>query len=163
MNGIRNLLGGTIFVLTSVIASGAMAASETVKEHVGVMSQDTLKWGPAPPSLPKGAQAAVLAGDPAGPGLWTLRLKLPAGYKIPAHQHPTFEAATLISGSFNVGMGDKLDESKAEKLAAGSFIYLPAKMNHFAFASTESVVQINSEGPFTITYVNSADDPRKTQ
>lgn len=163
MNRTRNVLSGTMFVLASVIASGAIAASETAKGHVGVTSPDTLKWGPAPPSLPKGAQAAVLVGDPGGPGLWTLRLKLPAGYRIPAHQHPTFEAATLISGSFNVGMGDKLDESKAEKLTAGSFIYLPAKMNHFAFATTESVVQINSEGPFTITYVNPADDPRKTQ
>ena len=163
MNSNRSVLGGTIFVVVSAIAGGAMAASETVKAHAGAISPDALKWGPAPPSLPKGAQAAVLAGDPGKPGLWTLRLKLPAGYKIPAHQHPTFEAATLISGTFNVGMGDKLDEAKADKLTAGSFIYLPANMNHFAFATTESVVQINSEGPFTISYVNPADDPRKTQ
>lgn len=158
-----NVLGGTILMVVTAMAAGAMAAPESAREHAGAISPDALKWGPAPPSLPKGAQAAVLAGDPGKPGPWTLRLKLPAGYKIPAHQHPSFEAATLISGAFSVGMGDKLDEAKADKLTAGSFIYLPANMNHFAFASTESVVQINSEGPFRITYVNPADDPRKTQ
>ena len=88
---------------------------------------------------------------------------MPAGYKIAAHKHPTSEAVTVISGTFNIGMGDKLDEAKAEKLTAGSFIYLPENMNHFAFVSTESIIQINSEGPFAITYVNPADDPSKTQ
>jgi hypothetical protein len=70
---------------------------------------------------------------------------------------------TVISGNFNIGMGDKLDGAKAEKLAAGSFVDLPANMNHFAFADSEAVVQINSEGPFAINYVNPADDPSKSQ
>jgi len=106
---------------------------------------------------------AVLAGDPGKPGPFTARLKMPAGYKIPAHQHPTAEAVTVISGDFHFGMGDKLDEGKAEKLGPGGFVDLPANMNHFAFGSAETVVQINSEGPFAIKYVNPADDPSKTQ
>ena len=157
-------MGGTIFVVVSAIAAGAMAASETVREHAGAISAGRAKMGSGTAQLAQGCSGRSSRGrSRASPDLWTLRLKLPAGYKIPAHQHPTFEAATLISGTFSVGMGDKLDEAKADKLTAGSFIYLPANMNHFAFASTESVVQINSEGPFTITYVNPADDPRKTQ
>jgi len=106
---------------------------------------------------------AVLAGDPGKPGPFTARLKMPAGYKIAAHQHPTAEAITVIAGEFHFGMGEKLDEAKAEKLGPGGFVDLPANMNHFAFASGETVVQINSEGPFTIKYANPADDPGKTQ
>jgi len=59
-------------------------------------------------------------------------------------------------------MGDKLDEAKADKLGSGGFVDLPAKMNHFAFMSTETVVQVDSDGPFAITYANRADDPSKS-
>jgi len=125
---------------------------------------DAMKWGPAPPVLPKGAQMAVLAGDPGKAGPFALRLKMPSGYKIPAHQHPTAETVTVISGNFGFGMGDKLDEGKSDKLGAGGFVDLPANMNHYAFSGGgEVVVQINSEGPFAIKYANPADDPSKTQ
>jgi len=127
------------------------------------MRPDQLQWGPAPPVLPKGAQFSVLSGDPTKTGSFTIRLKAPAGYKIPAHNHPTAERVTVISGDFRFGMGDKLDESKAEKLGDGGFIDLPANMNHFAFTGSDTVVQIDSEGPFVINYVNPADDPSKSQ
>jgi len=144
-----------------LLISGANALAQDHK--VQGTSADAVQWGPAPPSVPKGAQAAVLAGDPGKPGPFTIRLKLPSGYKVPAHQHPTAEAVTVISGEFNIGMGDKLDEAKAQKLGPGSFVDLPANMNHFAFATAETVVQINSTGPFAIKYVNPADDPSRTQ
>lgn len=165
MKSVTNTLIGTLafFSLVALITIGGTIGAAAQSDHGRAVNPDTLKWGPAPPSLPKGAQAAVLSGDPGKPGPFTLRLKFPAGFKIPAHNHPSFEAVTVIAGTFNIGMGDKLDESKGQKLTVGSFIYLPGKMNHFAFASTESIVQINSEGPFAITYVNPADDPRKTQ
>jgi quercetin dioxygenase-like cupin family protein len=147
---------GTLFLLFS----GAAVSQE---HTVQFFKSDTMQWGPAPPALPKGAQAAVLSGDPGKAGPFTIRLKVPAGYKVPAHNHPSAEAVTVISGNFNIGMGDKLDEAKAEKLSPGSFADLPANMNHFAFADTESIIQINSEGPFAITYVNPADDPSKSQ
>jgi quercetin dioxygenase-like cupin family protein len=108
---------------------------------------------------------AVLAGDPGKKGqFFVVRLKAPAGYKIPAHQHPTAEAVTVISGDLHYGMGDKLDESKAEKLGPGGFIDMPANMNHYAFSGGgEVIIQIAGEGPFAIKYVNPADDPSKTQ
>jgi uncharacterized RmlC-like cupin family protein len=106
---------------------------------------------------------AVLSGDPGKSGPFTVRLKFPANYKIAAHQHPTYEAVTVLSGEFHIGMGDKLDEAKSQALGPGGFVFLPEKMNHFAFSGGETVVQINSEGPFALTYVNPADDPSKTQ
>jgi anti-sigma factor ChrR (cupin superfamily) len=118
---------------------------------------------PGPTVLPKGVQLSVLSGDPNKVGPFTIRLKAPTGYKIPAHRHPTAERVTVISGNFHFGMGEKLDEAKAEKLGNGGFVDLPADMNHYAFMSTNTVVQIDSDGPFAITYVNPADDPSKTQ
>ena len=149
MKSVTNTLIGTLafLSLTAVITVGATTGAAAQSEHGKAVNPDTLKWGPAPPSLPKGAQAAILSGDPGKPGPFTIRLKFPAGFKIPAHNHPFPEAVTVIAGTFNIGMGDKLEESKGQKLTAGSFVYFPEKMNHFAFASTESIVQINSEGP----------------
>jgi len=120
-----------------------------------------LKWAPAPPVLPKGAEITVLSGDPFKDGPYALRLKMPDGYKVPAHNHPTTEYVTVISGDFHIGMGDKLDEKNAIKLTAGGFGEAPAKMNHYAWTSSPSVVQIQGQGPFAITYVNPGDDPSK--
>jgi anti-sigma factor ChrR (cupin superfamily) len=141
--------------------TGTALAQDRMPGHA--MRPDQLQWMPAPSVLPKGAQLSVLSGDPGKAGPFTIRLKAPAGYKIPAHNHPTAERVTVISGDFHFGMGDKLDDAKAEKLGSGGFVDLPAKMNHYAFMSTETMVQIDSEGPFAITYVNPADDPSKSQ
>jgi len=70
---------------------------------------------------------------------------------------------TVISGDFNLGMGDKLDENKGMLLTAGGYAEAPAKMNHYAWASSPTVVQVHGQGPFAITYVNPADDPQKSQ
>jgi hypothetical protein len=126
-----------------------------------VNGPDAVKWGPAPPVLPKGAMIAVLAGDPFKEGAYVLRLKLPAHYKIPPHHHPTAENVTVLSGSFHAGMGDRLDMAKGQTFAPGGFASLPAGMNHYAWASTETIVQVHGNGPFAIEYVNPMDDPSK--
>jgi quercetin dioxygenase-like cupin family protein len=150
-------------IIASTMIVGIAGGAAIAQDHkTQAMTADALKWGPAPPVLPKGVQIAVLAGDPGKKGQFVARLKIPAGLKIPAHQHPTAEGVTVISGDFRFGMGDKLDESKAEKLGPGGFVDLPANMNHYAFSGGgEVIVQINSEGPFEIKYVNPADDPSK--
>jgi quercetin dioxygenase-like cupin family protein len=139
-----------------------LTASVGLAEEMTVTSPDSLKWGPAPPVLPKGAQLAVLSGDPGGKGLYVIRVKLPAGYQVPAHNHPTTESVTIISGTFNIGMGDKLDKKHAQALKAGGFFSVPPKMNHYAWTSSAAVIQIHGEGPFAINYVNPADDPSKS-
>ena len=123
---------------------------------------DELKWGPGPPSLPPGAELAVVSGDPSkAGGSFVMRVKFPDGYKVPPHWHPSDENVTVIQGTINLGMGDKFDESAAKALPAGSFALMPKNMRHFAFASGETIVQIHGTGPFSITYVNPADDPRR--
>ena len=120
-----------------------------------------LHWGPAPAVFVKGAEVAVISGNPFAQGPYVLRLKMPAGYKIAAHNHPTTEYVTVISGTFHLGMGDKLDPAKSIALTAGGFAEAPPKMNHYAWAETPAIVQVHGQGPFAMTYVNPADDPGK--
>ena len=138
-------------------AAGSALGQST---HV-VVPADRVQWGPAPPVLPAGAQIAVLEGNPSEKGPVTLRLRLPANYKIPAHWHSMTERVTVLSGTFHVGMGDKLDRQASQTLEAGGFVSLPASMHHFAWTTTLAVVQINLEGPFDIFYVNPADNPQQ--
>ena len=128
-----------------------------------VVTPDKIQWGPAPPVFPTGAQFAVLAGDPGKAGPFVVRIKAPDGYRIMPHWHPTGEYVTVISGEFHVGMGDKFDESSLQTLPAGSVAAVPTHHNHYAMTKGETVVQVNSTGPFKLVYVNPADDPSKGQ
>ena len=125
-----------------------------------VASGDSIKWGPAPPFFPAGAKFAVVQGDPGASGEYTVRLQMPAGYAIAPHWHPTDEHVTVLSGALLLGMGDQADRARATRIAAGGFITAPANGHHFAIAAMPSVVQVHGMGPFAITYVRAADDPR---
>jgi quercetin dioxygenase-like cupin family protein len=120
-----------------------------------------VKFGPAPPVLPAGAQLAVLFGDPGKKAPFAIRLKMPAGYVIPAHWHSNDEQLTVLSGTFLLSMGDKMDEASTHKLGPGAFHFLPGKMHHSARAADETVLQLQGTGPFDIHYINPADDPTK--
>jgi mannose-6-phosphate isomerase-like protein (cupin superfamily) len=123
---------------------------------------DQIRYGPPPPFIAPGSQLAVIEGDPtASSGDFTVRLKMPDGYKIAPHWHPKRENVTVISGNFKVGMGDKWDDTKMMTFPAGSFAYLDPDMHHYAQASGDVVVQVHGMSPFQFNYVNPADDPSK--
>jgi quercetin dioxygenase-like cupin family protein len=143
----------------AVLGTGqALPASD---KHHTVVSADAVQWGPAPPSLPPGAQAAILLGHPGKEGPFVIRLKFPAGFVVPPHRHSKDEFVTVMSGRFSITSGEKVDRAAAKALPAASFIHLPAGMPHYAIAEAESVVQINGTGPFDVMYVDPNDDPRK--
>ena len=121
---------------------------------------DELTWADVP-SLPAGAKVAVIEGPLNEAVPFTFRLKFPANYQIPAHWHPAIEHVTVISGAFHMGAGDKLDQSKSKALHAGSVAVMQPKTNHFGWTQEETIVQVHGVGPWAITYVNPADDPRK--
>ncbi len=149
-------LASVVFSLTS--AAGPVFAQSA---HL-LVPADEVQWGPAPPALPAGAQIAVLEGNPSEKGPITLRLRFPANYDIPAHWHSMTERVTVLSGTFFVGMGDRLDRHAGRTLEPGGFVSLPANMHHFGWTTTPTIVQVNLEGPFDIFYVNPADNPQKT-
>jgi quercetin dioxygenase-like cupin family protein len=145
-----------------LVSLGSIPGAATVladDAHHTVVAGDAVSWGPAPPSLPSGAQAAVLLGNPAKEGPFVLRLKFPNGFTVPPHRHSKDEFVTVISGKFAVGAGEKVDRT-VKPLPAASFVHLPAGMAHYAWADGEAVVQINGVGPFDVKYVDPKDDPR---
>lgn len=117
-------------------------------------------WKDGPPSLPKGAQIAVLEGDPTKEGPFVFRVKVPDGYRIPPHTHPKTERVTVISGTFHIGMGDKFDPKATTAMPAGTYGFWEAGMKHFVWTKGETVVQFHGTGPWSIQYLNPDDDPR---
>jgi hypothetical protein len=164
-------LSAAAFLLT-LCAPGIVASQQAAKKQAPppppklmiqhtMVTPDQVKWGPAPPGLPSGGQMAVLEGDPGKAGLFAARLKMPDGYKIPPHWHPTDEHLTIISGTLKAGSGAKWDDASMHPLTAGSYANMRRKQNHYVLAQGETIVQIIAMGPFMITYANPQDDPRK--
>jgi quercetin dioxygenase-like cupin family protein len=150
-----------ILLLGAAAIPSAVMPAQSAEHHHTAVHADAVQWGPAPPSLPPGAQAAVLLGSPAKEGPFVLRLKFPAGFTVPPHRHSKDELVTVISGKFGIASGEKLDRAAFKSLPPASFVHLPAGMPHYATADGETVVQINGVGPFDVTYVDPKDDPRK--
>src|ERR1700739_2176226 len=89
------------------------AAAHPAAGETNAFTPGTIPWGPPPPFIAPGAQLAVIEGNPgAASGDYTVRLKMPEGYRIEPHWHPLRENVTVISGTFKVGMGDVFDKTK---------------------------------------------------
>ena len=160
------MLTGLLLAQTATDKAGTKTGKKSTATKKGtaagiVLTPDALHWTDAPPMVPPGAKIAIISGDPNGTGPFVGRLKLPDGYRIMPHWHPTTENVTVISGEFRVGMGDKFDESKLQTLPPGSYASVPAHHNHYAMAKGETELQLNAMGPFKVIYVNPADDPSK--
>ncbi len=143
---------------SALVVTGALLLGSAAQSQV---NPGGLKWGPGPPSLPRGAQAAVLQGNPQAPGPFTIRLRFPPGYAVAPHSHPTDESVTVISGQIWMGMGSRMNRARTTRLVTGGFVVNPARTNHYAFTRSGAVIQVTGTGPFAVTYVNSADDPRR--
>jgi quercetin dioxygenase-like cupin family protein len=146
--------------LMAASLTGVLISQQRPGGEMQVYRPAEIVWVDGPGSLPKGARFAVLEGDPAKEGLFTMRLSLPDGFRIPPHFHGGVEHITVIAGTFNVGMGESFTPSSAKKMPSGTFGFWPAGMRHFAFTEGDTVLQLHGQGPWTITYVNPADDPR---
>ena len=148
-----------------VVVLGLVALVTVPLSHAqNAFAPDQVKYGPAPPSVPPGAQLAVLEGDPmASTGDFTVRIKMPGGYKFPPHTHPHRENVTVISGTLKVGMGDQYDDSKMMSFSTGSFLFVDPTMHHYAGASGETIIQIHGASPLQINYINPADDPSRSK
>ena len=159
----RNLVLG--FMLALLIAGSGrllVLSAHNAPAEKNAFTPDTVPYGPAPAFVPAGAQLAVLEGNPgASSGDFTVRLKMPDGYRLPSHWHPHRENVTVISGTFKVGMGDRFDEAKMGTFPAGSFAYLDPDMHHYAMASGEVIVQVHGMSPLQFNYVNAEEDPSR--
>lgn len=153
----------TILLAAAVASAPAMLACNryTTTHVTGIPDDSSVKWGPAPAVFPAGAQLAVMQGNPAGSGPFIIRLRLPDGYVIAPHTHPTDEHVTVLSGTFRAAMGTTWDDKALGDFAPGSYANMAATMPHYAMAKGATVVQVHGMGPFVVNYVNPADDPSK--
>lgn len=153
----------TAFIFLAILSAVARTKAEIPQmpaDHIMVMPGD-IKWGESPPGLPPGSQSAVLEGDPRAAGLFTLRVKIPANWKVMPHTHPADEHITVIEGTCNMGVGNKFDEKASMKMPIGAFAVMKMGTAHYFFTKKPCIIQIHGMGPWGISYVNAADDPRK--
>ena len=154
--------GFSSLIAAAFIGFGStLALAEEMANHWNMQVPAQLEWRAAD-GLPPGAQIVVLEGDPSKEGYFTMRIKMPDGYRVPAHWHPMDENVTVLTGTVKIGMGEKYDAKAAPALAAGTYTLVPKNMRHFAWHAAGSVIQIHGTGPFELYFVNPAEDPRKT-
>lgn len=148
--------------LLSIFVVMGVALTQASSSHHVVLPTAQMKWGPPPPVLPAGAQMAVLSGDPHKAGEpFTISIKMPDGYVVPPHWHPTTENIAVVSGNLKVAMGDSINEVSMTTLGPGGYAMMPAKMRHYVKANGVTTIVLWAIGPFEINYVNPNDDPRK--
>jgi quercetin dioxygenase-like cupin family protein len=159
-------------VVSSCLLATVLAGAQESKPATGtgtpaaappahtLLAPADVQFGPGPAALPKGAELAVLSGDPSKAGPFTIRARFPAGYKVPPHWHPTDEHVTVLSGTVSFGMGDTFDTKTMKELSAGGFAAMPATMRHYVWSREGATIQVHGTGPFAVTYVDPKDDPR---
>lgn len=154
---------GTVTTSPSSTSSQTTSSTTQSKNMPTTITPDNIQWKDAPSLLPAGAQLAVLRGNPKAKGNFTVRLKLPANYQIQPIYVAAPQTVTVLTGSVNVGLGNKFDTNAGTALPTGSFILVPANKNHYVWTTEESILQISGTGPWTVKYVNAKDDPRKNK
>ena len=157
----------TLAIVALLACTGQLltrAAQANTQEQRHAFTPDTIPWGPAPPFLAPGAQFAVLEGDPtASTGDFTVRLRMPDGYRIAPHFHPFRENVTVLEGTFKVGMGDHFDTNKMAAFTTGSFAFLDPDMHHYAMACGQVIVQVHGKAPFEFNFINPDDDASRSK
>jgi quercetin dioxygenase-like cupin family protein len=148
--------------LLFVIACFALVVPASAEQGPGhvIVRPPAIQWTAAPAALPPGARSALLYGDPAKPELFVMRIWFPKGYRIAPHLHPLPEVVTVISGTLKMGFGKTAERRNTELLRAGTFMVTPANAPHYAFFDEDTVLQLSTTGPWSLTYLNPADDPR---
>jgi quercetin dioxygenase-like cupin family protein len=140
-------------MLTALLLFVGLPLMTTANPNVPtIVLPDQVQWSAGTGSL-AGAEVAVLAGDPAKPGPFVMRIRVPDGTKFGPHFHGDAEGVTVISGMMLVGVGDKATESEMTALPAGSYASIPAGVHHYAMAKGLTVIQLGGNGPFTMTAV----------
>lgn len=142
-----------LLIATSLIVGSTARAQD---QDVMRLTPAELTWTAGPRMLPPGASMALIEGAPDKSGPFTFRLKFPANYRIPAHWHPIKVTVTVISGTFNMGLGEELDTANGKSLPAGSVFEMPATIHHFGWTSEETIIQEHGIGPLRVHYLNPA-------
>jgi len=157
----RLIVLATIALTTGSLGLAPSAAAADSEGGHLMVTPDQLEWGPVG-SMPAGATAVVLEGDPSKAEDFTMRIKFPANYVIPVHTHPAVERVTVLEGTLYFAVGDSFDREAAQAFGPGTLAVMDVGVPMYGFTDAEpAVIQLNGRGPWGIDYVNPEDDPRK--
>jgi quercetin dioxygenase-like cupin family protein len=154
------LLCGALLALDAGIAA-AQATEYVMKDYDKAFAGDAA-WKDIT-TIPPGAKMVLVYGDPKQEGPYVIRVKLPAGYKLPAHKHPDARTVTVLQGTYWSGVGEQFEQSKLQKFTWGSFYTTEPNVPHFTWAETDVIIQEMGQGPVSnsIEYMDASQDPRK--
>lgn len=141
--------------------STSAADTATSLSLMTALTPDVMQWVPAPDMLPAGTKMVMLEGDLSKPGPFTMRIKLPANYMVAPHTHPGIEHVTVLSGTFNLGVGEKFDATNGKALPVGSFVVMQPGFAHYAWGAEETVLQLHGMGPWSMVFLNPEAAPPK--
>lgn len=142
-------------LLAFIVTPSVLAAASSAPLPEGALQyqSDQLNWQPGPPSLPAGSKLVVLEGDPRQPGLFTMRVRVPAGASLAPHTHPRHERVTVLSGTIGLAFGSSNDPTLLRVLRAGDYYVNPPGAPHYLRFAEESILQITTEGPWGLDYL----------
>jgi quercetin dioxygenase-like cupin family protein len=145
---------GAIAALALSTSGGTAARADAMASQTAptVVMPSTVKWTPVTGMT--GLESAVLYGDPNKAGsAYVVRYRVADGFKFPPHSHPMLEEVTVLSGTFEVGLGDTFDASKLTALPAGSYVAIPPGLNHYAQAKGDVILELHGVGPYKMDMV----------
>ena len=118
------------------------------------LTSEAVVWKDGPPTLPAGSKIAVLEGDPRAEGIFTMRVRVPAGASLAPHWHPRHERVTILSGAAELGFGSTARPSATKRYGAGSFYVNPPRAMHYLYFPEETVMQMTGIGPWELFTTN---------
>jgi quercetin dioxygenase-like cupin family protein len=138
-------------ILATLLAASILNAQIAPKPDPPVgLTPEAMIWTDGPPTLPPGSKMAVLEGNPKNDGMFTMRLRIPAGSAIPPHWHPRQERVTILSGAVDLGFGSAANAGKTKRYVAGSFYVNPPRVMHFLFFPEATEMQMTGVGPWEL-------------
>lgn len=142
-------------------AGSAAARLVPVQAKLRAILSEDVEWRTFE-AYPPDVRVAILVGDPARDGPYTIRVRVPHGVKMMPHLHPEDRVYTVISGVFYIGLGEVFDAAKLVAYPPGTVIVLPGGQAHFHWAkSSDYVSQVTAIGPLGLEYLDPAHDPRR--
>jgi quercetin dioxygenase-like cupin family protein len=140
----------TVILAVLVITSALNAQTPPKPDPPIGLTPDAMVWTDGPSTLPEGSKMAVLEGSPKSDGLFTMRVRIPAGSAIPPHWHPRQERVTILSGAVDLGFGSVANAGNTKRYRAGSFYVNPPRVMHFLFFPEATEMQMTGIGPWEL-------------
>lgn len=143
----------------SVAAVLALATAASLPARADDVDDSKLNWQFVP-GYHRPIEMAIVSGDPAQPGPFVVRFRMPSGMKWSPHRYSNTREMKILKGIFWLTPGESYNWRDMNEYKAGTVLTKEAGQPYFGWARTAVVLEESGEGPSVIEYVNAEDDPR---